>query len=521
MSVLAASVVPSFLLLSQNVGNFESAIKNLSNKVEKRPWNEREPSKCFTKNDNVVEGTASSFLDLREHDDAMKFVLTTFVRELRSWILHLGRKLNREKQLKSKSDEDFSGAQDKEGRKPEDIHLVDIVVIHFQEIGGRTSYMPILKGLEELLVSKLLPESGWCSGLLVDSVAGFTALGTIIFVSKRLCPITSMLSIPHEVYVALDDDPCTYGGSSFNLYRAARFSEAGNSRKGFLLTSLRIGTQVVSFCNCHLYHDDSNEDAIAQTPSKYYKQREKGFLELVTECLKVVSKEDPFFIFGDFNTRLDGKSLVEYVKRVHQIQVVASPKGITCPSLFWNLFCEKKKANHIRQLFDIEPPLLMDIAEDQAQLHLAEMPVKFYPTFKFLASIPAWCPHNHCILRSEKELPKKGKLEEPPPHYKPEVGCRCHANEGAIKKEFSHTRIPAWCDRILFNSAAAHQFIFTPSARPPLTPSMEFHRLSVSTGDSQNDPQMTSSFHPGVDTSVLYNSFHLSFTDHNVVYLLF
>lgn len=518
MKVTVPSGVPSFLLVSQNVGYLESAIRDLSEGANSSRC-AREASKCLKRND--VE--PSSFLEnSANYYDAMKFVLSIFVHELRSWIFRRSYELYREKRKRSSSESLSELHERKECSEAEEEDcLVDVVVIHFQEIGGQTSYMPLLKGLEELLVSELLPESGWCSGLLVDSLTGFTALGTIIFVSKRVCPITSMLSIPHEVYVALEDDPCTYGGSSFNLYRAARFSGAGSSRKGFLLTSLRVGARVVSFCNCHLYHDESNEDAVAQTPSKYYTQREKGFLELISECLKVINKEDPFFIFGDFNTRLDGKSLLEYVSRVHQIQVVVSPKAITSPPLFWNLFRAGEKTVHLQRLFDIEPQLLVDIVEEQAQLHLGEMPVGFYPTFKYLASTPECCSPTLCTPESEK----KAKEERNHgctscSHRVHEEGSRSSVSGIVFRKEFSKSRIPAWCDRVLFNAAAATQLILAPSDFPA-TILDKLHLLSKEKREHDTSSDPNSSFRLGDARPFFYNSFSLSFTDHNGVYLLF
>lgn len=511
---------PSFLLLSQNVGNIEGVIRDLA---EGRHGNSAVGVARSTASDEA--GLTRSIGESKDFTDAMTFVLTSFVHELRRWILLLSYELYAKKQSQSQSSSNeipptMSSCADLNADSY--IPLADCIVIHFQEIGGRTSYVPIVKAFEELLVSKLLPEAGWCSGLLVDNIKEFTALGSIIFISKRLCSITSMLSIPHEVYVALDDDPCTYGGSSYNLYRAGRFSGAGNSRKGFLLTSFRIGSRVVSFCNCHLYHDDSNEDATSQTPSKYYKQREKGFLELVCECLKVIKKEDPFFIFGDFNARLDGKSLLEYVKRVHQIDVVPEPKALVCPSLFWNLFRDKDKVNHIRQLFDIEPQLLIDTVDEQTDLHLAEMPVRFFPTFKFLASTPEWNFHSFSHSKTENEPSYVPKTEYTSlSHFIADMTHRRKMDSDVIHKEFSLTRIPAWCDRVLFNSAAAHQWMSTSSLSLPITPSGNFS-LSLGGRVEQDDAlQLKNSFSLETASCLLYTSFSLPFTDHNTVCLLF
>lgn len=444
---------PSFLLITQNMGSIEVCMAD--------------PEEARAAKTVRVEKTGKKSTAPGEEpllSEGTKKSLKKLVGDLRRWIFFLSSKLDakRNEQVRMLSKETPTELGDKVEERGDNPFLPDIIVIHFQEIGGKGRCLPVNKALGSLLAHDLLPEAGWNSGLLIDDEdpKRFTALGTIIFISKRLCPITSMLSIPHKVFMAIQDDPCTYGGSRANVYKAARFKGARNSRKGFLLTSLRIGDTAMSFCNCHLYHDESNEDATVQTPSAYFNKRREGFLEMVSECLKIVKDTDPLFIFGDFNSRLDGKSLLEYVKQVHQMDVVPSAKTLKCPVGFWELFRNRKTASEIRARFDIEPQLLMDAAEESTGLHLGEIPVRFTATFKLVG-------FNE---ESEKQLPT-------PP------------------RDFSPFRIPAWCDRILFNPAALKVL------SKPFTLGLD--------GDSK------------VKKVTLYNTFSLPFADHDGVYLLF
>lgn len=444
---------PSFLLITQNMGSIEVC---MADPDESRASKTMKVEKHGKKGKSQTEEEVLS--------DGTKKALKKLVSDLRRWIFFLSTELYEKRREQMRLNKELTIRSSEAEGIPEATHhfLPDIIVIHFQEIGGKGRCLPVNRALGSLLATELLPEAGWNSGLLMDDEdpKRFTALGTIIFVSQRLCPITSMLSMPHKTFVAVQDDPCTYGGSATNVFKAARFSRARNSRKGFLLTCLRVGETSMSFCNCHLYHDESNEDATIQSPSAYFNKRREGFLEMVSECLKIVKSTDPLFIFGDLNSRLDGKSLLEYVKKVHQMDVVPSAKTLKCPVGFWELFRNRKTASEIRARFDIEPQLLMDAAEECEGLHLGEIPVRFTATFKLVGFND----------ESEKQLPT-------PP------------------RDFSPFRIPAWCDRILFNPAA-----------------LKLLSKPFSLGPEADEK---------IKKATLYNTFSLPFADHDGVYLLF
>lgn len=445
-----ASGEPRFLLITQNIGH-------LNVKVEES--DERRSSKSIR-----VEGgsAAHNHKDVVELTEQTKAVLEQLVADLRRWILFLCGELHRKRLAESES----LRAGEEEG--PASPPLADVIVIHFQEVGGKTLCQPVNNALHSLLSKDLLPEAGWNSGLMIDDTEPkrFTALGSIIFVSKRLCPITSMLSIPHKTYVALRDDPCTYGGSVTNMFHAGRFKRARNSRKGFLITSIRLGTSCIAFCNCHLFHDELNTEAVSQTPSRYFNLRKEAFIEVGRECSSIVGARDSLFIFGDFNTRLDGKSLVDYVKKEHRMDVVPSPKSLTCPAGFWDLFQDRKKTKEIQKRFDIEPQLLMNALESECSISLGELPVLFLPTFKVM------------------EMKKPAPLQL--------VGC---------VREYCRARLPAWCDRVLLNP-----------------PALKLATCSLTSGSNKSRKKQSTETEK---KSSLYSTLSLACSDHDGVYLAF
>jgi inositol-1,4,5-trisphosphate 5-phosphatase len=317
---------------------------------------------------------------------------------------------------------------------------LDIVVIHVQEIGGKKHHQEFNEYLASR-VREIWPGAGWCSGLLMQPQncdSTFTAIGTIAFISPRVVPITSVLSIKHRTYVAVSDDPITYAGSQNYLFHGLKFSNAERSRKGYLLFSIRVGTQCINLLNTHLYHDADNLEAVSATPSKFSDRRTDAFLEMLNEVLPVVDPRDPLFIFGDLNTRLDGKGLLAYLLEhnvVKEGDVVFGKKEVTAPPVFWEYF-HSPQHRQILQKFDIEPRRLIEAAHQHCGLELCEFPVRFSPTY----------------LRQDQLLDTGVSTEELE---------RMHASNtkgitiGETKnRAYSTERVPAWCDRIFLNAAA-------------------------------------------------------------------
>lgn len=303
-------------------------------------------------------------------------------------------------------------------------NIIDVLVVNLQEIGGKKHNAHFNKFLATQ-VRQLYPEAGWCSGLLMaaeDDDVLFTAMGTVIFLSPRAVPVSSLLSVRHRTYVAVADDPTTYTGNSNYLFHGAKFSNAEKSRKGYLLASLRVGYTVMNFLNLHLFHDADNAVAISESPSKYVGKREEAFLEAMQEVLPVVQPDDPLFIFGDFNTRLDGLRLIRHLKASFSVDVEMGKKEIVAPPPVWDFLNNPRNQQKLLE-FDIEAQRLMDIVERETKSLLGEFPVRFMPTYLF---------EDTGAMTADGE---------------PDVAS---LNSRRYKKE----RLPAWCDRVWFNSSA-------------------------------------------------------------------
>ncbi|MED6247057.1 hypothetical protein ATANTOWER_028945, partial [Ataeniobius toweri] len=63
--------------------------------------------------------------------------------------------------------------------------------------------------------------------------------------------------------------------------------------------------------NIHLFHDASNLIAVNSSPSIYSANRKKALRYVINRISDSPSNPFPFFLFGDFNFRLDTLTLVQ------------------------------------------------------------------------------------------------------------------------------------------------------------------------------------------------------------------
>lgn len=466
--------------------------------------------------------------------------------------------------------------------------MVDVIVLHFQEIGGKYKNKQFNKYFRDQLSAALLPEAGWTSGLLMDEresdrvvvsssacrptrmtstaattaaaairnasptsetghlrapgwdyrdsqsrrssneVSGtetdvseeeadpfFTAMGSIVFLSPRIMGITSCLSVPHRTYIPIADDPITYAGEAGRLFHSGKFAEAGRSRKGFLMVSLRVGTVPLTFCNLHLFNDDDNRVAFEKSPSTYTSRRTRAVQEAMAECSGVVDLQEPLFLFGDYNVRLDGKLFLQWAEEKEQITIRAGKKQLRCPEHLWSFFADPARVAELRSAFDCEPQRLMDEVAVQTKVELGELPVTFAPTYSRLpyrqrggptdAALPrertapfvatgnspvterhqrrgGEGPHEAFDQLNSTQTPsaveaaalsRPSSSPAPPPPTSSATLARSaavveslsHVMASPTRLNFSHDRLPAWCDRVLFNVSGL-EWIAGDRARP-------------------------------------------------------
>ncbi|KAK2519500.1 Inpp5a [Columba guinea] len=89
------------------------------------------------------------------------------------------------------------------------------------------------------------------------------------------------------------------------------FPECKWSRKGFIRTRWCITDCAFDLVNIHLFHDASNLIAWETSPSVYSGIRHKALGYVLDRIIDQRFEKVSYFVFGDFNFRLDAKAVVE------------------------------------------------------------------------------------------------------------------------------------------------------------------------------------------------------------------
>ena len=159
----------------------------------------------------------------------------------------------------------------------------------------------------------------------------FTALGSLYFLHDSLGvqiynfqKKTFSRVAEDSLHLGTIDDVATVEKHKFPLQY---FPESRWSRKGYLRTRWKFSSQVIlDLVNIHLFHDSSNLKSVESVPSIYVNYRKRALsytLDRIANKTSATACTDskaaaaakhepmPFFIFGDFNFRLDCKNVVK------------------------------------------------------------------------------------------------------------------------------------------------------------------------------------------------------------------
>ncbi|XP_033125419.1 inositol polyphosphate-5-phosphatase A-like isoform X2 [Anneissia japonica] len=312
------------------------------------------------------------------------------------------------------------------------------VAIHCQEVGGKNfeTGMNLVDNFVEKLFASEEMSCYRRSHVVMDkdyqATDDFTALGNIYFVHD------SIASPKYYDFKSRDFRECR-GHMRFmdNLSKSTchekmkfpkdLFPESRFSRKGFLRTRWCINGSVFDLINLHLFHDASNVVAMQSFPSTYSNKRKKA-LHAVLERLETDEHETvPYFVFGDFNFRLDTHDVVkaltasasgEYTKENNDIvKVVFTENGNSGKVV---LTLEKKKFE-ATEISPNKAKWLLQFDKEAASFsdHFLEFDKDFAPSYPYSEDV----------------------------------------NEGG---HYMQTRVPSWCDRVFFSKSANGSLITNP-----------------------------------------------------------
>ncbi|XP_029915878.1 inositol polyphosphate-5-phosphatase A isoform X1 [Myripristis murdjan] len=309
------------------------------------------------------------------------------------------------------------------------------MALHFQEVGGK-DYMVNMGHAENFFRSiesseEMKDFDRVC--VYVDNQFqaedSFTALGSMYFIHKALKNIYQYdfnvrdfkAVSGHNKYVGSLDGVTTVEKEKFpkNFWPDFKWS-----RKGFMRTRWIIHNQGLDLVNVHLFHDASNLIACNSSPSIYSANRKKALRYVINRISDSSYSPLPFFLFGDFNFRLDTLSLVQHLSTSADVQTVKKDSSNEVEKII----CEEKDNDH-KVLLHIEAKLF-------AYLHQA---VFREDNGKALLKYDKEVTAFHDVIREEEILF--------PPSYP-------YSEEYTKPTQYMNTRCPSWCDRILMSHTA-------------------------------------------------------------------
>ncbi|XP_064793380.1 inositol polyphosphate-5-phosphatase A-like isoform X3 [Oncorhynchus masou masou] len=280
-------------------------------------------------------------------------------------------------------------------------HKPRFIALHFQEVGGK-DYMVNMGHAENFFCNiesneEMRDFDRVCT--YVDNhfknVDSFTALGSMYFIHKSLKNIYQYdfnvkdfkAVSGQNKYVGSLDEVTTVEKEKFlkNFWPDFKWS-----RKGFMRTRWIIHNQGLDLVNVHLFHDASNLIACNASPSIYSDNRQKALRYVINRISDSSYTPLPFFLFGDFNFRLDTLSLVQNLSTSAVVQTVTKDSSNEVEKII----CEQKDNDHKILKYDKEISAFQDVITEEDILFPPSYPYcEDYtkPTQYMNTRCPSWC----------------------------------------------------------------------------------------------------------------------------------
>ncbi|KAK3554149.1 hypothetical protein QTP70_019076, partial [Hemibagrus guttatus] len=196
------------------------------------------------------------------------------------------------------------------------------------------------------------------------------------------------------------------------------------SRKGFIRTRWVLGDCAFDLVNIHLFHDASNLVAWENSPSVYSGTRQKALGYVLDRITDQRYEKLPYFLFGDFNFRLDSKQVIESLCSTATMQTVRTADTNEVDKLVF-----RESDNDRKVVLQLEKKLFNYINQDVFRENNGTLLLEF----------------------DKEKVVFKDRLHELEISFPPSYPYSEDSSQG---KQYMNTRCPAWCDRILMSSSA-------------------------------------------------------------------
>uniref|UniRef100_A0A8C6UPH1 inositol-polyphosphate 5-phosphatase n=1 Tax=Neogobius melanostomus TaxID=47308 RepID=A0A8C6UPH1_9GOBI len=305
-------------------------------------------------------------------------------------------------------------------------HKPHFVALHCQEVGGKNyeaSMAHVDCFVKELLSSEALKEYSRARVYLDENYKcqeSFTALGSFYFIHDSLKSIQQFDFKAKKFRKVVGRETCTETLEHTPMLEKEKFPQD-------YFPEVRTRRTVDSFdlVNIHLFHDASNIVACEKSPSVYSGTRQKALGYVLDRITDQRHERLPFFLFGDFNFRLDAKQVIESFCSTATVQTVRAADTNEVDKLIFRetendrkvvLQLEKKLFNYVNQ--DV-------FRENNGTSSSTEIPSA---AFKYI-----WTELMF-VLSDPRSYP--------------------YSEDSSQGKEYMNTRCPAWCDRIVMCPSA-------------------------------------------------------------------
>ncbi|XP_060787356.1 inositol polyphosphate-5-phosphatase A isoform X2 [Neoarius graeffei] len=315
-----------------------------------------------------------------------------------------------------------------------DTYKPRFIALHFQEVGGK-DYKANMAYAENFFwtiesSSEMADFDRVC--VYVDSdfktEDNFTALGSMYFIHKSLENIQQYDFSAKEFRVVSGRNK--YAGSLYGVTTVQKEKFQRNfwpdrkwSRKGYMRTRWMIHNQGVDLVNVHLFHDASNVVACNSSPSVYSTYRQQALRYVISRVSDDFSPL-PFFLFGDFNFRLDTLRLVQDLSTSAEVQMEMKDSTNEVERIIY-----EEKDNEHKVLFQIETKRFLYLHHKLFR----------EDTGRELLEYDRESAAFQDIITEEKILF--------PPSYP-------YSEDYTKPTQYMNTRCPSWCDRILMSHSA-------------------------------------------------------------------
>ncbi|RDD43544.1 Type I inositol 1,4,5-trisphosphate 5-phosphatase [Trichoplax sp. H2] len=306
------------------------------------------------------------------------------------------------------------------------------VAIHCQEVGGKVyekSMQHVDQFVEQLGRSERIKDYDRSLFVLdenFEDLTKFTALGNIYLLHESLTD-AEVWNFKSEQFQKIEGlNVHTKNLQDVQIIQKVRFpdeyyKQTTWTRKGYMRLRWKIGNLNIDFVNVHLFHDASNLTAYEESPSTFSYSRRRALEQILNGFESDNLPDAPLFIFGDFNFRLDLRSVVD----------------ILCPPEEDRY--SKKKTKEKLVFRDVDN-------SDEAVLTIEKKVFDYGDHSVFYKN------NGEKMRECDREADYfKDRLSECPRNFPPSYP---YCEDVAAGTTYMKTRCPAWCDRILLNNAA-------------------------------------------------------------------